>query len=398
MAKILVLCNRLDLGGTEVSMKALLEKLIENKHNVTLLVNEKAGEMADKLPSEITIKELPIPSKFDLYIGKTQKNKLILYWKKFKRKLLRLFKTDLEINEYILNKMDDFEENFDIALDFYGYGNFLTGYCAKKVKATKKATWFHDENLMWFDFTKGYLDQYDRWFCVSEAVKKSLIQTLGREDEHIEVFYNLINANAIKKRADEEIDISEFKGNYRILSVGRLAYQKGFDIAIEAANVLKEKNVDFTWYIIGEGVEHQNLENLIKEHFLEDYIKLLGERENPFPYMKECELYVQTSRHEGYGITLLEARALSKPIVATDIDSFKEQIKDQENGLITTHDPAKIAAAILFMKNNPDFREACTAKLKAEIIDFEDYFKVMENFINEINIVAARNTSCFGVK
>lgn len=383
MAKILVLCNRLDLGGTEVAMKALLEKLIEKEHNVTLLVNEKAGKMADKLPSEIIIKELPIPSKYDLYIGKTQKCKLVLYWKKLKRKIYRLFKTDIEINEHILNKLDDYEENFDIALDFYGYGNFLTAYCAKKVKATKKATWFHDENLMWFDFTKRYLNQYDKWFCVSEAVKKSLIQILGREDEHIEIFYNLINANEIKKRAEEKIDITEFKGNYRILSVGRLAYQKGFDIAIEVAKILKEKNIDFTWYIIGEGVEHENLENMIKIHSLESYLILLGERENPYPYIKECELYVQTSRHEGYGITLLEARALSKPIVATDIDSFQEQITNEENGLLTTHDPKKIAEAILFMKNNSDFREACTLKLKAEIINFDDYFKVMENFIKE---------------
>lgn len=383
MAKILVLCNRLDLGGTEVSMKALLERLIESNHNVTLLVNENVGKMADKLPNQIIIKELPIPSKYDLYIEKSQKNKIILYWKKIKRKIFRLLKTDIEINEFILNKMDDLEEEFDVALDFYGYGNFLTAYCAKKVKANKKATWFHDENLMWFDFTKKYLEQYDRWFCVSETVKKSLIQILGREDEHIEVFYNLINVKDIQKRADEIIDTSDFKGDYRILSVGRLAYQKGFDIAIETAKILKEKGIKFIWYIIGDGVEHENLKNMIKRYSLEKSFCLLGEKENPYPYIKECELYVQTSRHEGYGITLLEARALSKPIVATNIESFKEQITDKENGLLTTHDPEIIAEAIIYFMNNPDFKENCVAKLKTEIIDFEDYYDVIEKFVNE---------------
>ena len=382
MAKIVILCDRLNLGGTEVAMRALINKCLADNHKIILLVNEKSGKMINKFPKEVTIEELPIPAKYDLYINRTQKNTLILIWKKFKRKVFRLFKNDVEINQYILDNMDSYKESFDVALDFYGYGNILTGYCAQKIQAKKKATWFHDENLMWFQFTEKYLDYFDKWFCVSDAVEKSLINSYGNRDARMEVLYNFIDIDEIKKRAEEVCDTSEMVGDYTILSVGRLAYQKGFDIAIEAARILKERNIDFRWYIIGNGVEYVNLRQKIQDYSLGDWFVLLGERDNPYPFMKKCDLYVQPSRHEGYGITLLEARTLCRPIIATDIDSFKEQIIHGHNGLLSTLEASDIADAIIKIRNQDGLSEKMVANLKQESSGFEEYYQKFKQFID----------------
>ena len=278
--------------------------------------------------------------------------------------------------------MDSYKESFDVALDFYGYGNILTGYCAQKIQAKKKATWFHDENLMWFQFTEKYLDYFDKWFCVSDAVEKSLINSYGNRDARMEVLYNFIDIDEIKKRAEEVCDTSEMVGDYTILSVGRLAYQKGFDIAIEAARILKERNIDFRWYIIGNGVEYVNLRQKIQDYSLGDWFVLLGERDNPYPFMKKCDLYVQPSRHEGYGITLLEARTLCRPIIATDIDSFKEQIIHGHNGLLSTLEASDIADAIIKIRNQDGLSEKMVANLKQESSGFEEYYQKFKQFID----------------
>lgn len=124
-----------------------------------------------------------------------------------------------------------------------------------------------------------------------------------------------------------------------ITTVGRLVTQKGYDIAIEAAHILKEQGADFTWMVCGEGPERKMLEEKIGQYGLQKDFILLGVQANPYPYMKAGDIYVQTSRFEGYCLTLTEARILNRPCVATNFDVVYDQMVQGENGLVVEMTP-----------------------------------------------------------
>ena len=110
--------------------------------------------------------------------------------------------------------------------------------------------------------------------------------------------------------------------------------EKGIDIAIECCEVLVKRGIQLEWIVVGEGSERENLQQLINERNLNDRFKLIGSRANPYPYIKKCDIYVQPSRYEGFGITLAEAKVLRKPIVASNIPEFIEQIENGITGVI----------------------------------------------------------------
>ena len=141
-----------------------------------------------------------------------------------------------------------------------------------------------------------------------------------------------------------------------ILSVGRLWNQKGFDLAIDAAAVLKQQGIDFAWYIIGEGSLRAPLQKQIDALGLSDCFLLLGTRENPYPYMKHCDMLVQPSRYEGKSVVLDEAKMLCVPIVATAYPTVGDQIVDGKEGVITEMSAQGIADGILRIMKDEQLR------------------------------------------
>ena len=159
-------------------------------------------------------------------------------------------------------------------------------------------------------------------------------------------FFNVTDPKEIIRKSDEKVESIRIEGKFTFLSVGRLEKVKGFDLAVKAAHILKRDGLIFNWYIIGDGVEKKELEKLIKKESVEDCFFLLGRKENVFPFMKQCDLYIQPSIFEGYSTTILEARVLKKIIIASDIPSNREQIHDGFNGFLTQCQPDKIADII----------------------------------------------------
>lgn len=139
-----------------------------------------------------------------------------------------------------------------------------------------------------------------------------------------------------------------------IVSVGRLAEQKTFDKAINAAKILRDMNKTFFWLIVGDGPEQGKLQQLINEYSLNDIVKLYGYSDNPYPYIKACNLYVQTSKAEGYCTTITEATILGKAVVTTDVTGVCEQLDNGKGGIIVAKDEKKIAMAINELMDNND--------------------------------------------
>src|SRR5690606_23534715 len=120
-----------------------------------------------------------------------------------------------------------------------------------------------------------------------------------------------------------------------------------FDLAIEAAKILKDRGVKFQWSIIGEGPERDRLQALITQYELDDYVYLPGLKDNPYPYIRQASLLVQPSRYEGKSLVIDEAKILAKPIILTNFTTAKDQIKHNVNGMIVDMTAEAIAEGIM---------------------------------------------------
>ncbi|MBR2726886.1 MAG: glycosyltransferase [Solobacterium sp.] len=162
------------------------------------------------------------------------------------------------------------------------------------------------------------------------------------------VIRDMMDGTLISKMAGTISDVgSEMKfDGTRLLTVGRLAKQKGYDIMLDACEILKNRGLSFKWFILGKGYLEEDIRKTITEKQLDDYVVLLGARANPYPYFKQADIYVQTSRFEGFGIALAEARILNIPVVTTAFDAVYTQMVNGENGLVVAVNANAVADGI----------------------------------------------------
>lgn len=390
MIKVLILTNSFAIGGTEAALNSLLKMMNPEEYQITVLAITKEGPLLKEVPGTVKIKQLLFTkSKYRIFVsGRKEKTDSIktLAAKIEKKYYYFKYKQNAEKNhlyEKILEYTSPLEGEYDLLLDFHGYGYFLTAYGAECIKAKKKAMWIHDENIWWLYKVVSYLGKYDKIFCVSQAVKTSLLKNFPEYKEKAEVFYNVTDTERIKRMADDALNDERYRGNRKILTIGRMEEQKGYDVAIEAAEILKNRNIAFQWFFMGDGNLRQELEKIVKKKGLEKNIIFLGKKSNPYPYIKNCNLYVQPSRHEGYATTILEARVLKKIIVASDIPSNREQIKTGINGYLEILKGEAFAERIEGILQGKEHTEKITGNLENENLDFAGEMKKLDKLLKE---------------
>ena len=373
MKELLIMAKSLGGGGSEVALIELMNALPEDLYNITLALLDTDDEYAYRLKKQVNIIQTEFRNPFVYSL-------VSMY--SFPAKVLKKLSVNRYVPyyDYITNCVrSGFDKEYDIAIDFYGYGSFITAFVADKIKAKKKATWLHDENMYWLKDVERYLPAYDRVFGVSQAVVDTFCGKYPSFREKADVFYNVINISDIRKKADEHEQIPFRKDTFNILTVGRLVKQKGYDIAIGAAAILAERGINFTWYVIGCGREERKLQKLAEDtRGLENRFVFLGQKKNPYPYMKGCDLYVQPSRNEGYGLTLVEARTLCRAILASDIPAFREQIADGMNGYLAELNSVSFADKIEYLYKNPGAREKTICCLRHQSIDYSAELQKLE--------------------
>ncbi|HIE46078.1 MAG TPA: glycosyltransferase [Flavobacteriaceae bacterium] len=260
-------------------------------------------------------------------------------------------------------------KEYNIAIA-YNQG-FSTYYVASKVKAKTKFTWLNTDYINAgynANFDKTFYENYTKIIAVSKESKTSLLKAHGSLKPEIIIVKDIINSINIKEKAIEEENVlNKNKNIINILTVGRLAKAKGLHLAIKACQILIKKNKTIKWYIIGEGSERSKLQNLINSLKLNDNIILMGYKENPYSYMKTCDIYVQTSLFEGLGLTVIEATILNKPIVCTNFPTASSIIKHNETGLICEMTAKSIANSIIKYIDNPTFVKKVTANLQNQV-------------------------------
>ena len=260
-------------------------------------------------------------------------------------------------------------EEYDIAVNFHIHSPFLVRYVAEKVIAKKKYTWIHNDfSTTRYDIKKlqQYLTCIDHFFCVAENLKFEFTNIFPEYKDKTSVALNIVPVEKIKEKS-QEFYPDEFKNIdcTKLLTVGRVEEQKGYDIAVDVAKKLSEKGARFQWFVLGDGSLRQGFEKELKHSGLSDKMHFLGIRMNPYPYFRNCDIYIQTSRHEGYVTTVTEAKIFNKPIACTDVSGAREQIVDGVTGRIVECDVDEIYRTVAELISNKDICRSYSERICA---------------------------------
>ncbi len=365
--KILFVIDSLRCGGAEKSLVSLLPLLSPEKYEIHLWMLCRGGVFEKLLPENVIIEGEPT-YKFSEHLKYMISHYLYSFTYRYIEALGRFEHKAETLWKCVGNAYKVPDEHFDVAVAYQqGFPTFLV---ATKVKATKKVAWV---NINLFNaryntsFITSYYDKMDTIVPVSKELEAILREGLPQYNNKYTCVYDILNPVLIKQQAKEPIEETEiFENNLTIVTTGRVVYQKNHLLAVEAAKVLRDKGLKFKWFFIGDGDYRAVVEKKIGEYHLENVVKLLGERTNPYPYMARCNIYVQTSSFEGFGLTIAEAKILGKPIVSTNFDVVHDQLIHGENGLIADMTPESVADNIMRMVKDDKMRRHIIENVEKE--------------------------------
>ena len=394
MKNILFVIDSLTCGGAEKSLISLLNNIDYSKYNVDLLLFKRGGEFERFIPSKVNLLEIPDYFKFlnGKYKGK-KKNKINYGVYRLKTSLsLRInnignkkIHSEQIVYKSIRNILKPLDKKYDIAVA-YNQG-FPTYFVSEKVKAYKKLAWINCNYIKTMydkELDNKFYNNIDKIVVVSQFIYDSMSKMKYGYKDKMKIILDIVDPKLIMDMAvEEEAKELDKEDKFKILTVGRLASVKGYDLAVKAANLLKANKFKFKWFIIGEGPERKEIEELIESYGLENEVILLGAKSNPYPYMKNCDLYVQTSRKEGFGLTVMEAKILKNVVVATNFDTINELLKDKFDGIIVEKDEIAIYEAIRELINNTSLYN----KIKSNLEKIKPYSSIreIEKFYEEIS-------------
>ena len=223
---------------------------------------------------------------------------------------------------------------YDVAINYLELEN--PKFILNNINANKYFQWIHIDAER---LAPGEHDKYAKVYekmdgvvCVSETAKQALIKLYPSLKDKAHVIYNFFNTDLIKKKSDDCVKLDN--STFSILSIGRMVEQKGYLRAMDVINRLAREGYKFKWTIIGDGGDKQEIENKIRIYGIEDKVELLGLKDNPYPYIKTCDLFFLPSLYEGFPTVTIEAKVLNKPVLATEVSGIHEQIEDGKNGII----------------------------------------------------------------
>ena len=392
--KILFMVSSMNIGGVEKSLLSLLAVIPKEKYEITILTLDKKGGFLEYIPNNVKLIEAEWFKYIKPIIMDSPQNIIKRYIKNYEflkipSFIYSYFKSKKTNDRYIyykhvLKSIPECKEKYDVAIAYAGPTEIIDAYISRKVKAEKKIAWVH------FDISKHKInkklynnlyERFDKIFAVSNECKKKLDEIIPAVRNKSEVLLNIVSEDLINEMSESNIDFDDNYKGIKIITVGRLSKEKGQDLAIKTLAKLKKDRYDVKWYCIGEGNSRQEFEQLIKEYNLENDFLLLGATSNPYPYIKNADIYVQTSRHEGYCLTLAEAKALNKPIVTTNFIGAYEQIKNNENGIIVSCNENDLADAIKKLIGEKEICSRFSNKLREEKIDTTNEINKLLDYI-----------------
>ncbi|HBA46446.1 MAG TPA: glycosyltransferase [Lachnospiraceae bacterium] len=396
-------------AGAETALLELLKHLDSPEYDISLYVIMGQGEMIGKLPPCVKLLNpgfnphsvLSRQGKWGLmktvcrafFRNGGQMNKIRSIGKSFSSMRRRgKVQTEKLLWRMLSEGSRRFEEQFDLAVAWLEGASAY--YVAEHVKAARKCAFIHiDYESAGYtrEMDQNCWDSFEKIFMVSREVKEHFLAVYPEYADKAEIFHNLVDQEGIRRQSmvrggfsdGREGVFSGMRGVYdgmgdasnggegvsngignasdgyegkRLLTVGRLTYQKAYDIAIDAMKILKDRGCKARWYVLGEGDQRKALEKKIAALHLEEDFVLLGAVENPYPYYVQADIYVHATRFEGKSIAIQEAQTLGCAVIASDCNGNREQIEDGVDGILCQLTPEGIAESIETLLQNEELR------------------------------------------
>ena len=351
MKKIIFGITGLTIGGAERVLVDLANKLSYD-YDITIFTLYAKGELEKELNENVKLKSLY--------------NKPYKELSKLGQKLFAPLKV-LLLKKSIYKK--NIKNDYDVEIAFLE--GPITRLFSVKNEKVRKIAWIHNDISLVFgqgvkSKIKKHLDEkvYDKYNDLVFVSKDNLDKfnktytNLKISEGHKKVIYNYIDKERIIKKSNENIYVSFDKNSINFVTVARLVYQKGIDRLIKVHKKLIESGYEHNFHIIGDGPEREKLEKLIKENNVEETFHLLGQKENPYPYVRQADYFCLLSRFEGYGMVLEEAKILEKNIIITDT-AAREAVEGYSNKYVLENTEEGIYNGLLKvleenMKNGKD--------------------------------------------
>ena len=356
--RFLFAIHYLELGGAEMSLLGLLNALDYRCCDVDLFVYSHRGELMSQVPPQVhLLPEIPEFAQIERPLKEVVRDGF------FRIALARLC-GKLRFARYARNKHPKDgsavfacvthyvtpllppiapEIEYDLALSFLTPHDIVL----KKVQAKRKAAWIHTDYSQIDVYQALELPvwtSYDKIVSISYDVTRAFLEVFPSLEHKIVEIPNVLSPELVRDRAEsipyEEIakEMPREKGVINLLSVGRFSAAKNYDNVPDICRRILKEGLSVRWYIIGYGGDEELIRRKIQESEMEEYVILLGKKENPYPYMKACDIYVQPSRFEGNAVTVREAQILGKPVVVTEYPTAHSQVREGLDGIIVPMD------------------------------------------------------------
>ncbi len=297
---IAIFQSDLRVGGIQKALINLLRCPELADYAVDLFLFDENIFFNEELPANVTVRFLkPYP-----------------YWNRF---------VFFGLQKYLFRPLPiDREKHYDVAIDFNGFWNECA-LGALQVRADRRVMWIHGDiaaqrkaywraRVLWF-FSRGKYRRFDRLVAVSQGAADSFTHLTKGKASGVGVIPNQIDTREIFEKRKEPVDFAPDPNKLNLISCGRLYVHKGYDLLIGYMAKVKEIRKDCALYILGDGPDRQKLTEQIRTLGLEDTVFLLGNKKNPFPYVDKADVFVLTSRSEGQGLVIWEAKALGLSVI-----------------------------------------------------------------------------------
>lgn len=378
---ILFAIHYLELGGAEISLIGLLKALDYSKVNVDLFVYSHRGELMKEIPAQVNLlREIPQYAQIERPVKGVLKDG---YWRialarlRAKRQFARYTRKTHPVDgsaifAYVARQVTPLlppirpDKEYDLAVSFLAPHDIVL----EKVRARKKVCWVHT------DYTKIDIDtdleepvwsRFDHIAAVSDAVSEAFLTRFPALREKMVTLPNILSPEWIRSRAEAfrvDDEMPRESGVMRLLSIGRFTVAKNFANVPDICRRIRETGISIRWYLIGYGGEEGLIRERITEAGMEEYVRILGKKENPYPYLKACDVYVQPSRFEGNSVSVREAQILGKPVVVTAYPTVSSQIENGVDGVIVPMDNAGCASALAVLVSEPEKQDFLSSNLQ----------------------------------
>ena len=373
MKKFFIVHSNMEIGGAETSLLGLLKSIDYDKYKVDLLLLNPVGELMNMIPKQVRIlSEYSEYRNLLLPIKEVIKNKNIKIFVGRLKGKLKANKENKKLNntgdlcyltkeyshKYAIESLPNIKGNYDLGISFIDPHYILQ----HKVSAKVKLGWLHtdfnrinvnrEEDLrMW--------DGCDYIVSVSNSCKNAFDNKYPELIDKSIVIENILPLEYVRKQSnaiDVSNEISKESNVINICSIGRFSEQKNFDNVPNIAKRIINQGYKIRWFIIGYGSEEELIKKRIEEEEVTDNVIILGKKDNPYPYLKACDIYVQPSRYEGKAVTVREAQMLNKPVVITKFATSDSQLKDLVDGIIVPMDNDGCAKGIVAVIDDINLR------------------------------------------